>query len=548
MTLPGSGVGGNAGGSQVPMQREIEATAWTEVNKAALGIVQDSLDLPLTQINPRYASVYNDGYKTSEGHPFLKLPLETMRMALGSQSATDDTWKTIYENLIRQLPPQLQKRLAYEGSKPFDERNGMYAAFDAVLMAAAKVLARMDHLAKNFSLADGVVAARTQRNLEVSVLALQNLISQGSDICAQALAFVLAQGPNHPHFDASINFLKRMQKGIDDLRQLFLELKEASHTPQTAEKMAQIAKHFEAMNKTLQRIPLDNDLQILTSTMKTMIALSTALALPNLGAAALFLGMTTASIGIQTSESKSGMIGGALAAISRNLTQSLAETLFPQADDNSKRFLEMLIPLGGVILIGLASETVERGFGMKPNPHSSEAEANDAFAFELALTLADRTEIVKVIIQEVVGNCGGTTNGKGKQAVEILAAGAAWLMILAGTSRKSSNRDPLIESVEATLIQGIKVAREFLHDIGETSGKGAILEKITLVLQQAEGALVEKNFEGFVENCGKLLEMMGITKEALESDIQLIKQAAHVVGFFTAKDQEEQPMTGIVSV
>jgi hypothetical protein len=180
MTSVGTGVGGNVGGNAIPLQRELEATAWTEINKAALGM-RDSIEQAFTQLNPRYSTGYlgGFGYKTTAENPLLDHPLESMRSSESFNKYTDNNWQAAYDDLVNQLPTDLRARFNRETNKPFEQRNPSFAALDNLLQLTAKFLTQASIQSKPIE-ASSLEEARTTLNL---LLPFAALISMGSTTC-----------------------------------------------------------------------------------------------------------------------------------------------------------------------------------------------------------------------------------------------------------------------------------------------------------------------------------------------------------------------------
>ena len=538
MSLTGSGVGGNIGGPQVPLQRDLEATSWTEINKAVLGITADTLEKSFTQINPRYTSGYYGGYKSSEGQPLLDHPLESGRIAQGFDPLADETWKVAYNNFIKQLPDELQQEFIAEGQKPFDERKGSFTALDNLLMLAAKMTTVMTFL----SLVE-LGPLETERALFNQVLpftALRGAITQGTAVTDSALAYVQSQGPNDPFFDTYTNALTQMGYGVQNLQQLASQIKQSGMSKQLNEWSTQLAKNLYDLNDSLNRTNLGGNLQILNSTLRAMTVSAEALSLYQTGSASLFLGLSLSSIGLKTSESESGIIGNALSKVTEGLSSGLISSLIPPAPIANQHLLEMSLTTGFASLIGIASLAIDPGFGIFPSKDPTYIKSSRFFAFELALLLMNSSGVLKQVFTPLLQASGA--NGQATEtSAEILSQVGNFLIILAGTRDGRQNPAHLVDSTSKYLEKGV-IAANHATNASEIND----LSNATMIaLQQSQIALEAKDYEGFLDAFTNLLEALGITSENLAKDINVINKQTRTI--FQANDNDTQPDTAVVN-
>ena len=160
--VTGSGVGGNPGSPQTPMQRELEATAWTEVNKLAPGINFDSLDTVMTEISPRYVFGYLGafGYRSSPGQPLLDHPLESVRAEQPSRVPVGANLQEAYNGLFQSLPDDLQGSLTAQKQPPPEEQSSTLTALDSTLSLMANFIVHLHNAAE--TAAPGTVQAEQE--------------------------------------------------------------------------------------------------------------------------------------------------------------------------------------------------------------------------------------------------------------------------------------------------------------------------------------------------------------------------------------------------
>jgi hypothetical protein len=199
----GSGGSGALGVPLSPTQRDIEATAWTEVNKAALGIVHDSIELSFSQIDQRYSKSHlgtQTGYRAREEQPVLDHSIDTARVLQSSTLPMQASWNAAYEQLVSQLPPDVLARFTSEQQKPPNERDPSFTAVANVLMLGAQILTMIGIHSQPPS-PDSLEAAHTQNNQDASIMAMKQSIINTVQVADQAEEFLDEQGANLPYFD-----------------------------------------------------------------------------------------------------------------------------------------------------------------------------------------------------------------------------------------------------------------------------------------------------------------------------------------------------------
>lgn len=222
----GSGAGGTGslGSPLSPTQREIETSAWTQINKAALGIVPDSIDLSFTQIDKRYSTSHlgtQTGYKAREDQPLLDHTLENVRVLQSLNVPIDASWVSTYEQLISQLPPGVLERFMLEQQKPLEERDPTFVAAANVLMRSAQILTTLS-LHSQPPILGSLEADRTEKNLIISLIAMKQSINNISQAINKTEEFLDDQGANFPNHDEHKNVLTQIKADAEVLGKMDL--------------------------------------------------------------------------------------------------------------------------------------------------------------------------------------------------------------------------------------------------------------------------------------------------------------------------------------
>lgn len=223
MVTPSTGTGGAGGPGTpaTPLQRELETTAWTEVNKAALAIVHDSIDLAFSQIDQRYSKSHigsQTGYQARPNQPVLDHPIESTRVLQSLFPFTDEASLANYESLVYALPPDMLARFLEEGEKPLSERNPDFVALNNVLVNAARVMTYSDALSGPPS-PDSLEATRTQLNLLMPFNVLNQSVLQGNDILDIASSLHAQLGSNYRYSDDLLDITTQSRSSLDNLSQ-----------------------------------------------------------------------------------------------------------------------------------------------------------------------------------------------------------------------------------------------------------------------------------------------------------------------------------------
>lgn len=539
MTTTGSGVGGNIGGSQTPLPNEIEATAWTNVNKAALGIVHDSLERTFIEINPRYTVGFlgGFGYKTSSQNPLLDHPLESLRRSETSSQKKDDTWIATYENLVHQLPADLLARFNSEGRKPFEQRNLSFTALDNLLKQTAKTLHQMSQLGKPTP-TGSLEEARTMLNLFLPIAALKGAIANGNEIIDTAQTFLSTLGANYRYFDDFNNLLARLQLPMNSLERVNADLATAVNgqlSLKGIDEAAKAAQQLVTLRSQLERISLGNDLQMLLATIKSMETVATALSLPTTATAPLFLASSLASIGLFASDGSKGMLGPSYQSVINNLSMGLITGLMPPSNKAGNELLSMIIALSLTTFSGLGAITYDSGLGLYPQRDTQSLNAAHTFAFDIALQLIISSRFIETFYKEMIAVSGGNLEAQ-QLGSSVLAQIAYLVIILAGANQGHTNPALLIEGEANYINQGTIAAFEIEKKV-ESEKTAAV----AIAIQLSQLALESQDYQGFLDAFNNILESIGTSLDALENEIaQLNREAVEIAKVISMGNPDEQ--------
>lgn len=526
MTTISPGSSGNLGGPSIPLQRDLEVTAWTEINKAALGIVYDSIEKVFSEISPRYQFGYlgGFGYRSTASNPLLDHPLESANLTPSFARASNQGWQTVYENLVNQLPSDLLARFTLELNKPFDQRSPSFAALDNILQLTAQFLAQTQNLAQPTD-PNSLEAARTTLNLLLPFAALKGVLANSNETVLAAQNFLMSQGANFPNFDGFNYVINQLQAPLTLMARVNDSLNntiDGQLSPQAKAAAEKAAVMLATLGSQLENITLGTDLQMMLPTIHSLEMIATALSLQNTQTAPLFMALSMASNALFTSDSPAGIMGPSYEALVSSLNTGLLAALLPPGSKGGNELFALLTTTSLTVLTGLASLAVDPGLGIYPQTDLQTSDAAKFFAFETFLQLAVNTGFVETFYHEAVAISGGNTQAQDLGSSS-LAQLAHLLMILSGSMEGDISPFRLIEDQAHYLNQGITSAST-IEQTGESSGTAST----AIALQLAALALESRDYEGFLNAFNNTLENLGTSQTQLENDITNINQTAQM--------------------
>jgi hypothetical protein len=199
--------------SRMSSQVERETSALVIVNKAALAIVMDSIEISFMKFGGNLWK-----YESSSSQPTLSHPLETTRRATPRENE-DTGWKEFFDKLIQDLPAEISARLIREREKLREERNLPYVALDEFLVSTAKALAWLER-ASEVDNPNSVSYKNALLNLELPKILADNLEKAGDDILVQAREYLNNVGSNYAHFDRINDNINQIQNELNRMKLL----------------------------------------------------------------------------------------------------------------------------------------------------------------------------------------------------------------------------------------------------------------------------------------------------------------------------------------
>jgi hypothetical protein len=464
MVAPGGNV---PGGTLIMTATEYEQTAATQVTRASLGVVPDSVELSLAQLDR--AATWK--YQSTASNPSLSAPLVNIRMSLLG-ATTDSSWTEEFDRLLDLLPENIKARLLYESGLSPEERSASYAALDSLLggVARANVWLRVRQAALSG-------AGPNQPSDVIMDAARQGVIAQGSEILRAARTFLDNAGHNLSNYDEMNNLVSQMQDALNDMEALSRQVPMTSENKAT---LANIATHLNTLSRQLQAKTVGDDLQILKPMVEVM-SLVTAASVMETGSPYLLLGLHTAGTGINQADSSLGIMPKILGNLRDNISAVLSDGLLPKADAGSKRLLPLLVT---------ASFAAAVGFMDLANPEI----AKEGFPLQLAVNFASHSGALQALGKGVVRACGADDKSQ-DVAGHILTSTAALLMIHAAQAKNGKLAVPLLETLRPDLISSFKAIEDYAMEAMQ-QGKGNLeATAATILIQQGRVALENGDYD-----------------------------------------------------
>lgn len=545
MTTTGSGVGGTVGGPQIPLQEDLAKTAWTDVNKAALGIVYDSIEMAFTQMNPRYTTGYlgGFGYRASSENPILDHPLESLRADVAFDEPGDTSWEQTYDDMVDSLPDDLKQIYQNEAALPLTQRSSSFLAIDSAMRGAAQLITQLNTIPETFS-ADSLQAARVALNQLLPFAALKGSLVNTGEIMLAVQTFLIQQGSNYTNFDGYINTMRQIDAAL-----LLLEFVNGSLsnttdgqlTNEAAAAAERAAVLLSGLSEQLSAIPLGSDLQILSTAVNTLLIVALSMSLPDTNSSPLFFSLSAALMGAYTSDSALGEIGPGVASLIAALSGGALSSDGINASVGGAAFLEALIATIFLYAIGLSSLAVDNGIGQYAFGANEDTDSIRLLAYRAAVQMLLASGVATSFFEETAALSGADEESQ----QQIAAALVLYTLILADNAVATGTGvpiDSLTEWQRTVIDHGITAALALSEGNDETSNA------VRTALQTASIALSENDSNSFNSAMNDVFEALGITSEQLQNDLTTITNAADTTANALRSPNLDTQITGIVNV
>ncbi|MCE5319042.1 MAG: hypothetical protein LLG04_16980 [Parachlamydia sp.] len=518
-----TGQGGTMGGPSAPLQRELETSAWTQVNKAALGIVPDSLEISFTNLGGQLWK-----YQSDSSRPSLQSPGSTVRTSQAQGEATEDeSWKPIFDELVGKLPDEVKDEFQKDLARPFERRSQNFAQLENTLTLTAKGLSWLEGAQKPVD-PESPAMDRLKQNRAMPGRALKGTVAHSKSIIGGANAFLTRVGPNHANHDALHNFAEQAATMQDDLNNLLESLKDPNAPEPTNEQLTELSDQAQTLLNDFQRLDQGKDLQILSPMMESMAAVAAALSLTP-ASPTLFLGLKMATMGLFSSDSASGLFGSELAALIKALQSGQGAALLKQVGMAKLQMLLMSL-LGTIGGAGtLAALLSEFGIGRFPAHNEGDEIAGRRIGLQLIMTLITSSGVMKQIYAIIAQVCGGDEKAQAMLS-DNMELVSTLLMALTEAKGTPENASSMLENLKPFLEGKCEKSKAFMESAlaaGDLDGEKA--KSVDIALLKAQMALSKDDQKGILRACSGALEQIGSTPEDLKGDLDEFKEFAQLL-------------------
>lgn len=518
-SLSGSGVGGTFGGPPEPTIFDLEQRGIqdTQRQRMAMAKEMDTMDFPLTQLG---GNVWK--YQSSANRPVLA-PLIQLRTSTAYDPTIDDSFKSIYEDLLNRLPSELQDALKRDQQRPFEDRSLNFIVMDNILNALAKTTAWVDKAAE-LPAPETVAGERMQMSQAIPQLAFQAALSFNKDLITSLNTLLGQIGPNDPDYDTVKNALTNAQTFLSELT--------------SPSDLASTSAKIDQANKNFKRDLREDSYQILGNSMDALSAISSALSQSTL-APSLFLAFTAANKG--NADPELGIYTPSFNALIQNLAGGLSNALgWNETTDSAKsKSLEFILGAFGAFAIAGGAYLGKEGIG--PFPNGVEADVTEAkqFSTDIGLNLLLSSGVIESVATDFVKAAGV----QGKAIAPVASALTLWTLMLGIQSTGKSQSGPLIESIQPQLLSHLNAVEEF---VSNQQNPGALGQGTSVYLSQAAIALQSHDYEGFNESIKGFLGLIDHTEEKTQGDIQSVASFGTLVqSAFSDEAELGSSITGI---
>ena len=195
-----------------PNVRDQEATATTRNIQDTLGIVRDTLLVPFSEIGKH--DIWK--YQSNSSRPSLP-PAHTLRMG-GAETQVEEnkSWIARREELIKELPEDIQNALSLNRGLPRESQYSDFIALDEALATLAKALVFIE------SAGEPVVSkSRTEGNQnlnqQIPGYANDNYGKSANEVLDSIRDKMTTMGRNNPGYDDISYYASLTQEGVDAL-------------------------------------------------------------------------------------------------------------------------------------------------------------------------------------------------------------------------------------------------------------------------------------------------------------------------------------------
>ena len=515
----GVGPGGHGSGT-TPLQRDVETSAFVEGNKRSLAMVREDT----FEINV-FTQLTDDGkykYTATPGKPTLH-PLLHLRISREPIPVEDERLMEIYDKILDTLPGIIRKKLYLELDKPFAERDPSYVALNNLIVLVAKGMVQLEIVSRPM---EPNSAAETfyKLNLALPYIAMRAVIFHGQNILTEAEQFLTSVGHEHLQFDILSNYVKELKASYEELKAIQEAILNGAGEEEIQAKMNELNSKISALYERFYRTSVGNEMQILGPLINSMATACSCFSL-GFSSPSLLLGFSVATIGLNGSESNTGILGSAWETLIDALVNGFAEMHLSGIHNvGNQKIFENLTKTLFLGIATLSFLVVEEGIGNSPVKDPKEKERLHSFSFEIALRFVLGSTLIKDLSQ-AIARTAATDNKTERLISEILEFTAIFTAILAASRENPEKALSFFNEFRTKLSDGINRIEEYLSEsLANGTFEGKKADMLALFLQQAKMALNKDDLSSLFAAYEGIIGHFGISHEDMIKDLEEIKQ------------------------
>lgn len=511
MTMSGSGIGGPGAPPQLS-QRELEATASTDVAKSAMKILSDSLDTSYFVMDKEVCK-----YLCSSAYPTIA-PLMLTRTLNSYSEPNDDAWKPVYQELIGRLPPRFRQQFEDAMKLSPDVRNSNYTVLDGVLKSTASLMASLRSMSAPIE-PDSMEAARAVNNVTLPYVALNCLAACSQALIQNGESYLKQVGPNNAAFDKIANALSEYKPLSNDLALATHLLSDASTEAEGKKLLSDLHEQLTAFSTRFDS-QSGGDFQLLSQTLHAAILITAALSTSTLGSAALTFGLNNANVALDKTSSPLGINGANFSSFTQAIVDWMTNLIPSTASPGGKELVGKLVE--NTLLISVLMGTLANDKEKNAQQEKSDVEVKDIternLAYDLKVTFLTESNLISSVVKSVVNE--SQVNVDTQHQMSILFE-AALLMAIALPSLRGGN----LETVTPALNSIAPRLREILPNLKEET-RAQMSPEMQVVLQQVDIALKNDDSDALAQAFENGLELTGDVYK-FTNDVNNLKTTAH---------------------
>jgi len=509
------GLGGDSIGSPTqPSYHQMETTAGADSVKSMLKIAQDTIDIPFFLLTQDVRK-----YQSSANRPVLA-PLMAARSAASFETGSDKNVKIKYDELVSALPKDFQVLFQRQMLLGLSQRSENFQALDNALQNTAKILVSMQVAALPLS-EDGLDANRAEANLAMPFIALGALIPQSQSLLSNAISLTQELGSKTPNLDQWTASLTEYNSIAADLKNAVFLLANPEKKQEAMDLLATTGQKIQQLTGDIERYARGKDLNFLLSTLKSASVVTDALTCKSPGASSLLLTLHIALLGAGDENSGLSLMGKNLSNTTSTLSSALSSAFIDKGSRGGKALLSHLVNLlflGTAAMTGRISSSENETQEISPEKRHAENFSNSLTFFMLS-----ESNILSSVANSISTASQANENTKSTLGQTLKFSQILSLTLSSLVGNDLSSATPLLKSQISGLKEALTDIAKFLSQEALNNPSNETVKKLNIYLQQANIALGNQDYEGFLKAFNNSLELSGSESRDVVKDIKTLK-------------------------